>query len=149
MSRNSVLRDHYDLLDRGNELDRYPFAGFGSVPNFGYRLAADDCVDTLERELFLLRGELKRRAANESPKDAVRAAQFSEPGTSQAGSERTTDVSSLITARKAAEVLGLPLQRVYELARTGVLPAVRLGRQLRFDPTSLPEFVRSGRRRSE
>lgn len=41
-SRNSVLSDYYDLLDRGNELNRYPLAGFGPVPNFGYRLTADD-----------------------------------------------------------------------------------------------------------
>jgi len=38
----------------------------------------------------------------------------------------------LLKADEVAEVLQVPKPRVYELARQQVLPAVRIGRQIRF-----------------
>lgn len=52
----------------------------------------------------------------------------------------------LLTAKQAADVLQVPLPRVYELAR-GVLPAgvvVRIGRQVRFNGDALQKWIASG-----
>lgn len=52
---------------------------------------------------------------------------------------------SLIQAKRASEVLSVSLARLYELARLGVIPVVRLGpRQIRFDEDALTEGVRRG-----
>ncbi len=50
----------------------------------------------------------------------------------------------LLTAGQAAERLDVTLARLYELARTGTLPAVRIGRQIRFSPDALSEWIESG-----
>ncbi len=50
----------------------------------------------------------------------------------------------LLKAQEVAGQTGLPLARVYELAREGQLPHVRLGRALRFDPTAVAEWLRNG-----
>ena len=50
----------------------------------------------------------------------------------------------LLTADQAADRLDVTLARLYELARTGTLPAVRLGRQIRFSPDALTEWIESG-----
>lgn len=47
----------------------------------------------------------------------------------------------LLTAGQAAERLDVTLARLYELARTGTLPAVRIGRQIRFSPEALAEWI--------
>lgn len=39
--------------------------------------------------------------------------------------------ADVMTAREVAEMLGLPVSTVYELARRGVLPCSRLGRAVR------------------
>lgn len=51
----------------------------------------------------------------------------------------------LLTASQAAERLDVTLARLYELARTGTLPAVRIGRQVRFRPEALTDWIDSGR----
>ncbi|CAN5649194.1 hypothetical protein BH20ACI3_BH20ACI3_27920 [soil metagenome] len=52
---------------------------------------------------------------------------------------------SLIQAKRASEVLSVSLARLYELARLGVIPVVRLGpRQIRFDEDALAQWVRNG-----
>lgn len=51
---------------------------------------------------------------------------------------------SLSNAAQVAEQLGVSRQRVYELVRRGDLPCVRLGRTVRFDPTSLDEWISKG-----
>lgn len=43
----------------------------------------------------------------------------------------------LLTAGEAAVRLALPRSRVYGLARQGLLPHLRIGRQLRFSPAAL------------
>ena len=50
----------------------------------------------------------------------------------------------LLTAKQTAEVLQVALPRVYELAREGTIPAVHLGRQIRFDEAKLHEWVSQG-----
>ncbi len=157
-ARNAVLRDYFVLRDRGDVLQRYPLAGCGSAPNFGCSLTAQDCIEALQRELFLLTGELNARHSE------TEAALFQEDGCRsdeqaekvQRGRDGGLDTilepagvteeheEPLLTARQAAEKLGLPLQRVYELARMKVLAAVRFGRQVRFDPRALEKFIRGG-----
>lgn len=51
----------------------------------------------------------------------------------------------LLTAKEVSEGLRVPVARVYELARTGVLPVVRLGeRQVRFNEDALRDWVARG-----
>jgi len=51
----------------------------------------------------------------------------------------------LIQAKRASEVLSVSLARLYELARSGSIPVVRLGpRQIRFDEDALTEWARRG-----
>jgi len=51
----------------------------------------------------------------------------------------------LITAREASEALGVALPRVYELARTKIIPFVRLGpKQIRFDQDELTAWAKRG-----
>ena len=51
----------------------------------------------------------------------------------------------LIQAKRASEVLSVSLARLYELARLGIIPVVRLGpRQIRFDEDALTDWVKHG-----
>lgn len=51
----------------------------------------------------------------------------------------------LINAKEACVILGIRLARLYELARLGIIPSVRLGlRQIRFDPDVLAAWSKSG-----
>lgn len=50
----------------------------------------------------------------------------------------------LLTAKEVSVAWQIPLPRVYELARTGVIPCVRLGRQIRFDETTLRQWTSRG-----
>ena len=58
--------------------------------------------------------------------------------------ERRT--TTLLTAEEIAAILKVRKHRVYELARTGVLPVVRVGRQLRFDEHRFQDWIRNGGR---
>ncbi len=51
----------------------------------------------------------------------------------------------LIKAKQAAEILDVRLPRLYELARLGTIPSVRLGeKSIRFSEPALKEFVDRG-----
>jgi excisionase family DNA binding protein len=50
----------------------------------------------------------------------------------------------LLTISEVAQVLGVRPARAYELARTGVLPAVHLRRQIRVSDQALREWVAAG-----
>ena len=50
----------------------------------------------------------------------------------------------LMTAGEVSQWLGIRKQHAYELARDGVLPCVKLGRAIRFDPVELDEFLKNG-----
>ncbi len=50
----------------------------------------------------------------------------------------------LMAVEEVADILGVRVHRVYELARANILPHVRLGRQLRFSPEKINEFIENG-----
>ena len=50
----------------------------------------------------------------------------------------------LLRLAEVASLLNVRLPRAYEMARQGVLPVVRLGRQLRVDPDRLEEWLAQG-----
>ncbi len=47
----------------------------------------------------------------------------------------------LLTANEIGEMLRIKPARVYELVREGILPCVRLGRQIRFDQQRLRDWI--------
>jgi len=49
-----------------------------------------------------------------------------------------------LTIQETSEILKISVQRGYELARVGILPVVRLGRQLRVSEEQLGEFIEKG-----
>ena len=53
-------------------------------------------------------------------------------------------MGKFLRVEDVAEMLGVSQGRCYELIRKGLLPAVRLGRQLRVDPEQLDAWVRHG-----
>jgi excisionase family DNA binding protein len=54
------------------------------------------------------------------------------------------ELEKLIDAQPVKDALGVSEKRVYELVRTGLLPAVKLGRQLRFRPSQVQAFIEAG-----
>ena len=52
----------------------------------------------------------------------------------------------LLTMKEVALRLGISLQRTYEMGRLGLLPVVRLGRQLRVEEGRLTSWAESGGR---
>ena len=50
----------------------------------------------------------------------------------------------LLRIPSVAQILDVTEDRVYSLARDGVLPHVRLGRQIRVDSDALEEFIKNG-----
>jgi excisionase family DNA binding protein len=56
----------------------------------------------------------------------------------------TTSLERLLTADEALGVLGVSKGRLYQLVRRGLLPSVRLGRQVRFSPKVLERFIETG-----
>ena len=50
----------------------------------------------------------------------------------------------LLTAEQVAETLQVSKLRVYEMARLGIIPCVRMGRQIRFDEKALYEWISQG-----
>lgn len=50
----------------------------------------------------------------------------------------------LLRVHEVAEMLTLSEERVYTLTREGILPSVRLGRQLRWDAVALRAFINNG-----
>jgi excisionase family DNA binding protein len=53
-------------------------------------------------------------------------------------------IKRLMDATEAGEYLGIQPQRVYDMVRKGILPAVRLGRQVRFDQVQLEDWICEG-----
>ena len=52
----------------------------------------------------------------------------------------------LLTMKDVAQRLGISLQRTYEMGRLGLLPVVRLGRQIRVEEGRLASWIESGGR---
>ena len=57
---------------------------------------------------------------------------------------RSTGIFKLITGSEVAETLGIPLTTVYDHARSGLLPSIRIGRAVRFRPEAIKNFVERG-----
>lgn len=53
-------------------------------------------------------------------------------------------MNQLKDAKWVADAFDLPLPRVYQLTRAGVIPAVRILRQYRYDPEVLAEWAKKG-----
>jgi excisionase family DNA binding protein len=53
-------------------------------------------------------------------------------------------IPRLLRIPEVAERLDVTEARAYELARTGALPAVRIGRQIRVHPDQLAEWIQAG-----
>jgi excisionase family DNA binding protein len=51
------------------------------------------------------------------------------------------DSAALLNAAQAAALLGLRVRRVYELTGRGILPSVRIGRQIRFRRQALETWM--------
>ena len=66
------------------------------------------------------------------------------PGPGEGWIKRLSSSSKLLTGREVSEVFGIPLATVYEHARTGLLPCVRIGRHVRFNPSDLAAFIADG-----
>ena len=49
-----------------------------------------------------------------------------------------------LTVNEIAEIIGLSTARVYETIRRGLLPAVRIGRQVRVEEQAFREWVNNG-----
>lgn len=54
---------------------------------------------------------------------------------------RLEDYPDVLQAGEVAELLRIPKLRVYELARRGELPCLRLGRQVRFPREALRQML--------
>lgn len=54
------------------------------------------------------------------------------------------ELGRLLYAEEVSVLLGLPIQRVYALVRDRIMPAVRLGRAVRFSSSRLREWVENG-----
>ncbi len=51
---------------------------------------------------------------------------------------------SLLTAEQVGVLLQVPRSRIYELAREGILPHVRIGRQIRVSAGALEKWIADG-----
>ncbi len=81
--------------------------------------------------------DLEKVSVEEVPAEIARLAAILAALAVRLASTPTTPAPStspcLVTAQKVSEALSMPVPRVYELARTGRIPAVRVGRSVRFD----------------
>ena len=50
----------------------------------------------------------------------------------------------LLTVRELAPRLRVGVPRLYEMAREGLIPSIRLGRQLRFELTQIERWIDAG-----
>ena len=69
---------------------------------------------------------------------------MTDPSIKFVGPNSSGDDIRLLTVDETARVLRVSRQRVYELARSRLLPAVRIGRQLRFELAKLHQWIEKG-----
>jgi len=53
---------------------------------------------------------------------------------------------NILTAQEVSAHLRISPQRAYELARLGLLPCIRIGRQVRFDEVKVEAWIAAGGR---
>lgn len=56
-----------------------------------------------------------------------------------------TTIEGLLTVREASQILRINRYLIYRLARDGDLPAIRVGRMVRFRPEDLREWIEKHR----
>ena len=57
---------------------------------------------------------------------------------------RSVTLPRLSTAAQVAEVLGVKEHRVYDLVRQDLIPHVKMGRQVRFNATTIERWLAEG-----
>lgn len=62
------------------------------------------------------------------------------------GAEVIPVQAKLVTAKTVAAICDVSEARVYEMARLGLIPCVRLGRQVRFDLDQIQAWIDEGGR---
>lgn len=60
--------------------------------------------------------------------------------------DSTNAPERLLTTKETADILGISDRTLRTLVRTGALPLVRFGRNVRFDPVDLRRFVDDAKR---
>lgn len=58
--------------------------------------------------------------------------------------EPVRELNRLLTATELSGATGIPKSRVFQLAREGKLPCIRLGRAMRFDPEAVHHWLAAG-----
>jgi excisionase family DNA binding protein len=53
-------------------------------------------------------------------------------------------MNTLIDAKEVSKILAVSPARVYELTRRHLIPHTHIGRQVRYDPAILMEWIRNG-----
>jgi excisionase family DNA binding protein len=81
----------------------------------------------------------KRSKATETPRITEQKHEERDPITLKPEAGR-----KLLRVSEVANLLDVTLPRAYEMARHGIIPVVRLGRQLRVDPDRLAEWINRG-----
>lgn len=66
------------------------------------------------------------------------------PTSRRSESAHTQQLQSLWNVAQVAELLDLSVHRVYQLAKLGTIPSIRVGRTLRFDPDTMVAWLRAG-----
>lgn len=54
------------------------------------------------------------------------------------------ELPRLLTAAPLAKAVNVSTSRIYQLARDGLIPCVRIGRQVRFHPGTVAEWIAQG-----
>ena len=67
-----------------------------------------------------------------------------QPTSRRSESAHTQQPQSLWNVAQVAELLDLSEHRVYQLAKLGTIPSIRVGRTLRFDPDTISTWLRGG-----
>lgn len=110
----------------------------GAIPTISTNQAQLDpfrqCVDTA------VRGNSRSLGDSEANR---RTPMKREAGTTP-GESHAVGLRRCITAMEVSTQTGIPLPRIYQLAREGHLPVVRLGRAMRFDPEAVAQWLSAG-----
>jgi excisionase family DNA binding protein len=92
-----------------------------------------------------------RRLFDKIPKTAFKCRINTSPTRTMNTPTRTNQTSApasihLLTMQEVADCLDVSLQRAYEMGCCGLLPAVRMGRQIRVEEAGLMSWIESGGR---
>jgi excisionase family DNA binding protein len=59
------------------------------------------------------------------------------------------NIRKLLDAKHIADLVGIPVSSIYDLARRNVIPHIRIGKAVRFQPEKITEWLASGGSRGE